>query len=605
MLRDPVCLLALLLLISASSLGHGADDSRVTLPDGPGSVGGSGNASVNNNQGSLSMSFDVAVPTGCPGLTPSVSFAYSSQVGGDSVLGIGWSINEPCIERMTNRGVPTYTDVDRIVVDGSNELVRIDDGEPAEYRHRFEGAFERVRWHERGTGDVGYWTVEHGDGRVSFYGADKDGVLVASAAERGPEGVFRWLLVDVVEPFGQRMHHQWQHVGGKPLLSAISYVFDDDDDARYSVVFDYEARPDPISNATPGFNALLTMRLAAVRVHTGATVIRRYDLFYEDEDAAFGRSRLQRIEQRGKDGGLLNVTPTFVYARSLDGTGACDGAACGDARLFSLGDIGVDLQAGTATLLDINGDALPDLIESRDGEPLRIRLAFLNADGRQGFLPPVQSALGNATSGFQISSPFAQPLDVDGDGDGDVDLISSSAQAVLVNESGGDFARVESLSSDSDLPDFGEDFGLDEGDELTHTRFIDVDLDRKIDVLRSLSNTTEVFRNVGAPGKNAFSALAGVDVIGAGFQENNLELGDLNGDGLLDAYILTAGQLRHRLNLGRGRWAAFVTIDDVPVAHRRDPFRQPGGRRQRRLRRHRHRHRQPGEDRAQPRRPAL
>ncbi len=232
--------------------------------------------------------------------------------------------------------------------------------------------------------------------------------------------------------------------------------------------------------------------------------------------------------------------------------------------------LSVDLQAGTATLLDINGDALPDLIESRDGEPLRIRLAFLNADGRQGFLPPVQSALGNATSGFQISSPFTQPLDVDGDGD--VDLISSSAQAVLVNESGGDFARVESLSSDSDLPDFGEDFGLDEGDELTHTRFIDIDLDRKIDVLRSLSNTTEVFRNVGAPGENAFSALAGVDVIGAGFQENNLELGDLNGDGLLDAYILTAGQLRHRLNLGRGRWAAFVTIDDVPVATDEIPF---------------------------------
>ena len=559
------------ILFSLPVLANGASDDRVTLPDGPGSVGGGGgNASVNDSQGSLSLSYPVDVPAGFPGITPGLSFAYNSQAGGASTLGIGWSIGASSIERMTNRGVPDYDVDDHFAVDGSGELIQVAEGEPATFRSRFEGAFERVQWHDRGAGDAGYWTVEHGDGRVSFYGADKDGVVVTSAQERGPEGVFRWLLVDVVEPFGQHLHHTWRIFGSKPLLSELSWVFGTNGVARYKVALDYEDRPDPISVATGGYNDLLQHRLRAVRVLTNTTVIRRYELSYEDEGNAFGRSRLTRIEQFGKDGGLLNKTPIFVYARSVDGTGACDVGDCGRTRLIDIGDIGVNLAAGNVTLLDINGDSLPDLIESRDGEPLRIHTAFLTSDGEQGFLPPVLSALGNATSGFQISSAFTQPLDVDGDGD--VDLVSSASASVLINDNSGDFARVESLSNNTQLPDFGEDFGLGDGDELSHTRFVDIDLDRRIDVLRSSSDTTQIFRNVGTNGSNSFTALADVDVIGAGFFEDNLELGDLNGDGLLDAFILAPGSIRYRQNLGKGRWAAFVTIDDVPVTIDEIPF---------------------------------
>lgn len=136
-------------------------DDRVSLPDGPGSRDGLGdNASVNPNMGQMSTSVDIAVPGGFAGVTPSVALSYSSGAG-NSVVGLGWSMGVPFIERMTSRGYPGYTDSDRFVANGSDQLVRVSapGAEPAVYRARFEGGFVRYTWFERGTGDEGYWTA--------------------------------------------------------------------------------------------------------------------------------------------------------------------------------------------------------------------------------------------------------------------------------------------------------------------------------------------------------------------------------------------------------------------------------------------------------------
>jgi RHS repeat-associated protein len=546
--------LLLLALLSGPALANGTGDDRVTLPDGAGSVGGSGRASVDTSTGALTAAFPIDVPQGHAGLTPALSFAYTSNAGA-SVLGIGWSLAQSSIERLTNRGLPAYTDADRMALDGA-ELVQIAGGEPAEYRARFEGAFSRVRWFERGTGDDGYFTVETGDGLVAFYGASKDGVIDQNALERGPDGVFRYLLVDVVDPFGRHMHHTWTVQGTKPLLSQIGWLFANNA-PQHQLQFVYEARPDLISDARGGYNNVLAHRLRTVKVLSGTTVVRRYELTFEDEETAWGRSRLQRIQQFGKDGGLLNTTPTFGYARALDGTGACDVDGRCSPQLLELGNTGVNLQARQATLIDLNGDAIPDLLESRDGQAHRIRLGFRGENG-QSFGAATVSAL-SASVDFALNSPFVQPLDVDGDGD--VDLLNSQAATFLVNDGSGDWRAQQFLNADAELP-LGEDFGLDNSNELAHARFVDIDLDRQIDLLRSDATNTQLFKNVGG---GRFVSVP-VDAIGAGFLSDNLEMADFNGDGLLDVYILTANTLRIRLNLGNGNWGAFTTIDDVPVS---------------------------------------
>ncbi|MEL6182937.1 MAG: toxin TcdB middle/N-terminal domain-containing protein, partial [Myxococcota bacterium] len=47
--------------------------------------------------------------------------------------------------------------------------------------------------------------------------------------------------------------------------------------------------------------------------------------------------------------------------------------------------------------------------------------------------------------------------------------------------------------------------------------------------------------------------------------ENNLELADMNGDGLLDVVQMQVGALRYRLNYGRGLWGEWVNISGLSL----------------------------------------
>ncbi|MEO1272577.1 MAG: SpvB/TcaC N-terminal domain-containing protein, partial [Myxococcota bacterium] len=85
--------------ISAQSTG--VSDDRVSLPEGPGSLEGIGeNVELDPNMGVMRYSVPIEVPGGFPGMTPSLALAYSSG-NGSGVLGMGWMLDMPYVERMT------------------------------------------------------------------------------------------------------------------------------------------------------------------------------------------------------------------------------------------------------------------------------------------------------------------------------------------------------------------------------------------------------------------------------------------------------------------------------------------------------------------------
>jgi len=554
----------------------GVSDDRVSLPDGPGSLDGMGdNASVNENMGMMNHSLPIMVPDGWAGVTPSLSLSYSSG-GGASVAGVGWSMSLPTIERMTARGLPLYDDTDIFVANGGAELVRVDDDTdgtaPATYRARFEGGFVRYTWHERGGGDEGYWTAESPDGITSYFGADSNGTLVETARQRSADGVFRYLLVESLDLFGHRVEYNYNYFGSVPLISSIAYLFDGDEPSNV-VTFSYEARDDLMSDAKGGFNELLGHRLSGVLVSVDGAQLRRYAIDYEPYADAGGVSRISQVRRFGADDGRYPATQQFTYSRSLGGL--CTDASCEQPYLVDIGNIGVDLAAGQATLMDMNGDALPDFLVTSETEAHRIYLATYAEDGTHSFASAQSSQLGNDTTGFRLNSPYVQVLDYNGDGF--TDIINAQLGQVLVNEGGGDWARISTLSGNSpgSLVDFGEDFDLGEDTDLAHIRFLDYDLDRKIDVIRSENTDTSIYRN---NGDNGFAIDVNAEAIGAGFADENLEFADMNGDGLLDPVILRAGEVSYRLNLGRGRWSSYdadtpwTTITNAPVSNDELPF---------------------------------
>ncbi|MEQ9498809.1 MAG: SpvB/TcaC N-terminal domain-containing protein [Deltaproteobacteria bacterium] len=519
-------------------------DDRLSLPDGPGSLEGLGdNAAVDGNMGLMRWSLPIAVPPGHRSMTPEVDLRYSSG-NGNSVVGIGWSLREPYIERLTIRGLPSYAPDDEFTTADGEQLVRVVDSDPPVYRSRFEKAFVRYKWMNAADGREGYWVAEYPDGRVGYFGADADGELVDSARVAGRDGTFRYHLVEVRDPFGHLIRYRYDKSANVAYCASIGYVYASGA-PRYAVELEYEDRPDRLNDCKSGRCERIERRLAAIDVRSNSERIRRYVLVYDDATEGLIVSRLVGVTQLGLGDVVYPGVFSFGYSRSLGAS--CEG--CVSPYLVSMGSLGLDVAAGTASLVDMTGDGLPDVVNSGLEGPHRIHINRMDADGRQYFDAPTQSAEA-ASSSSKLDSSFVQILDADGDGF--ADLVDAINGVVLKNFGLGDWAAAQSIDT-SGFPDFGEDANL---------RFLDYDNDRRIDVVQSDATTTQFWRNLGA-GEFA-SVGVSADSIGAGFVENGLRLEELNGDGLLDAAIVADASIAYRPNLGMGQWGPWTEMANVP-----------------------------------------
>ncbi|MCA9514459.1 MAG: VCBS repeat-containing protein [Myxococcales bacterium] len=540
----------------STSLAHaqtGVSDDRVSLPDGPGSLEGIGDdVQINPNMGQMNYGINIVTPTGFPDLNPSLSLSYNSGAGG-SIVGLGWSMAMPSIERLTLRGVPQYTLDDEFQADGA-QLVYVGGSEPRVYRARFEGSFVKYSWYGHGTdGKGGYWKAEMPDGHVAFYGADADG-NAAEAARVGDDalGVFRYAMVTMEDVYGHHIDYTWDDsygAGTTSLPAKIAWGHDKSGSANYEVRFSYEDRTDWLSNASGGFEEVTDARLDEIAVYAHGTAIRRYDLKYDDYETSGGFSRLSQVLLLAVDDTPFVGSSTFKYSRALGAICADD--TCDKPYVTEMGTIDAVLNTGDATLVDINGDALPDIIDSsQNGQPHRIFINTLHADGSQAFAAPYDSALGTQT-GHDLSSVQVQVLDANGDGFADV--MNASTGDILFNTGAGDWSSKVNVwpQDDSGLPSSEA--------SLAALRFMDFDNDHRIDLIGSTGtgngNTTTIYRNMG----DGFAVASGTEDLETGFDGGATELNDFNGDGLLDAVKVGQSQVTYQLNLGWGRWSETRT----------------------------------------------
>ncbi|MEQ8565133.1 MAG: toxin TcdB middle/N-terminal domain-containing protein [Deltaproteobacteria bacterium] len=543
---------ALTTVFAASAYAqHGVDDDRVSLPEGPGSLEGVGDdVELDPNMGSMTHAVPIELPTGFPGASPSLTLSYSSG-SGSGPLGIGWSMSVPAIGRMTVRGAPAY-DTDDLFDIGGAELVRVGaDGGDLVYRARFESAFVRYRWVAAGAGEEGYWVAENPDGSRSYFGATPDGTLVPSARRTRPQGgTAEYALVATVDVYGHVVSYTYSHVNGTvPLLTGVTWL-DDGSGAGdvYGVQIDYAPRPDALSDASRGYDELIADRVSDITVLNGSNIIRQYVLGYQDDASAGGFSRLARVQQYGTGGAsvgrLYEVSPTFAYSQALGVE--CSGSDCDRPYLVDMGTISgsVNLANGFASLIDINADGLPDVIDTTDTGAHRFFVNQLNPNGagfEQGFSSANSSALGTGGSFRLGGSGEIQIFDVDGDGKSD--LLNTNNGAWLRNGGEGDWSDANTLGDVASI----------RGVDFADVRFIDIDDDKRVDILTSNSVSTTLYRNDGT----GFSVDVSIMPIGAAFgQGSNLQFADMNGDGLNDPVeVRQDGTVRYRLNLGRGAWS--------------------------------------------------
>ncbi len=554
--RGAIAILALgLATPRAARAQSGVSDDRVAVPDGPGSVEGLGdNATLDRNMGLMAYGVPFELPKGFAQATPTLGLTYSTGTG-NSIVGIGWALNVPSIERLTLRGLPGYTADDELAADGGTQLVRVATGAgSATYRARHEGGFVRYTWHDAGA--AGYFTAEYPDGSVGYFGATAAGVLVPEARLAGADGAtFRYHLVDKVDAHAHRVHYGYQLVDGAPYLMEIGYVHDDAGRPRYTVRLGYATRADAISDGKPGFDHLTTRRLATVTIAVAGETLRRYALTYDTQPG--GLSRLARVEQFGRAGTRYPVVFAFGYSRALGGV--CAGGACEGPFVVHMGTLptGSAMRSGTATLVDINGDALPDVLDTSIDGAHAFVLNRLDAGGGSSFDPIVRHSAIGTRSGFAVERPTVQELDVNGDGL--TDLLNVAQQTVLCNDASGDWT-LTGCQNDGNL---GISLAGGGGDPAG-VRFLDVDGDRRIDVLQTVSaDGVLVRRNTGT----SFETVAGAAPIGVAFDQARLFFADINGDGLLDpVHFFETGAIRYREHLGRARWGAWIDLPAPPLS---------------------------------------
>ena len=166
---------------------------HITLPQGGGAIKGIDDTfKVNPSNGTASFSIPLPFSANRNAFTPQVALSYNSGTG-NGLMGIGWDLNLPSIQRNTNKKIPRYRDANQVdqvgdedsfLLSGAGELVPYLDYSLGQwtvrqrtegdviirqYRPRQEGDFARIeRLYQPATGY--YWKVTTNGNITTFFG---------------------------------------------------------------------------------------------------------------------------------------------------------------------------------------------------------------------------------------------------------------------------------------------------------------------------------------------------------------------------------------------------------------------------------------------------
>lgn len=427
----------------------GVKPSKISLPSGAGSIEGLGESfEPQLNTGSTTYGVGITVPPGRAGLEPKIRLGYNSNTG-NSMVGLGWTLDFPSIKRQTDKGFPSYTDADTFLF-GGEELVPLSSADN-DWRCENESDFKRFRQIDTNNDFmVDAWEMTDRDGTRHIFGqyrgaGNRYSVVVHSnpppLAYRDFDKTYCWALNTTIDLHGNTIDYYYDNPAGVPGSAGLLYP----QSVRYSVLngnhheilFSYEDREDSFEDYRATFAIITGKRLRAIEVHSHYAgtdyLVRSYQLeyVYRAEDFVtippgsldLGISLLKRVVQLDRSGTGNNYMPPLIFEYSYLNL---ENAVLNHLDVPPSIEIGDP--SGNVQIADIDGDSLPDIFETEDYWQQAILNYGSVKNGSTGQIDLMFSdtVILNPSSSILLSQTSANLMDYDGDGLTDYVLIGGS-----------------------------------------------------------------------------------------------------------------------------------------------------------------------------------
>lgn len=260
---------------------------------------------VPDSSGNASFKIPLNIPAGRGGAVPQLALEYNSG-SVNSWMGRGFDIPVPSISTDTRFGLPEYDGKDTYILEGKELVPVSSSSSDTRYRMRVEKEFKRILRH-RETG-YDYWEVTDKSGNIQFFGSagNNENGWVGPDREQ-PSKVYIWYLTRVIDANGNTVTYSYDYdeENKYTCLKEIRYSGWTDgtstEEGKYLVSFRTSGeRPDRRSDCRGGFFSKLTRRLDGIDVSFNGEVFRRYLFAYRQNE--FGQTVLERFTEQDGSG---------------------------------------------------------------------------------------------------------------------------------------------------------------------------------------------------------------------------------------------------------------------------------------------------------------
>lgn len=226
---------------------------------------------VDGPTGALTHRIPIEIPPGRNGIQPDLALEYNSQNTEDGIVGYGWGLSIPYIQRLNKTGVENlYAGTTTFSSSLDGELVEISSGN---YRARVDtGAYNAYSFTNNA------WTVYDKNGTRFLFGSSDSGRQYDTATTSVK--TYKWMLQEIRDANNNYTTFTYSKDGNQLYPYQVSYTGHASSDGPFLVSFATSTRPDVRESYASGFKTTTRYRISEITTSINGAVTSRYILSY-------------------------------------------------------------------------------------------------------------------------------------------------------------------------------------------------------------------------------------------------------------------------------------------------------------------------------------